>query len=312
MLTFIIGASQRGKSTLARALGASDDRAVVSAGRWARDLSGVREHGDEAAARIAEVSLAALRSDPLVAAKVIEASVGALRDAIVEGCRNPTDVLHLARPGDHVIDVGGEGVLGWERDGLAAIRACRWHLASLGVTWSDYRRHFATLPSPLVAAARSHLLYGDDRAGVDRGRIVALESYEGDPVTACWMSAGGGMFHDLPLEGFVGDCMGLDPEDAVLYLDAHPSPVAGDPCYSPAGPGSPIVELPPASGEVAVFGRDRVRVGTGVVRVTIHWPEGNLLLHLVDLNGRLLLWPPHKILWDPAARALPEWRKLRR
>jgi hypothetical protein len=247
----------------------------------------------------------------MIAARWMEGVVAnAGRHVVVEGVRNPLDLLHLVRSEDVVIDVGGEGGEGWERDGLAAIRACRPLLLRAGVRWTDAPRHFATIPEPLEVAVPSGVLHGDDRPGVVIGRLVALESYPGELVTGCWVSHDGGMFHDLPMASLVGRSGFEGHDDAAEYARAMPYQ---EHCYSVAAQGSPVIEMSPCVGPVAIFDRSRQRIGTGSSGWMIHWPDANLLLHIIEEEmGRILLWPPHKLMWSTeSGSALPSWRKLR-
>ncbi len=317
MLTFVIGASGTGKSTFAADLAQRTRGHVVSAGRWVREAAGPNPD----MGTLEATALARLRQDPYFAAKWIEERLKPYdHEGIVEGIRNPTDLLYLARPGDHVVDLGGAGRYHWEREGLKAVRACRGHLIRLGVSWAEHTRAFARLPVPLPAFVEARLLYQDDRPDLEAGTIVALESYEGKPVTALWRSAAGGTFHDLPLDGFIlATKDGLDPADA-LEMRRQP---AGDPLHGipaapwPAGQGSPVIEQPPfcldelAVGLVSVFRPDRTWAGTGRLLWTIHWPDGNELFHLIEVAQGLRLWPPHKLSLNPNTRVLPEWKKRR-
>lgn len=311
MLTFIIGATQSGKTTLAKSLGERDNVRVFSAGNLFRELSGIKEHTPEATKELTEYALGRLRKDPLISAKHLDICIGSLRNAIIEGCRNPTDILYLAKSGDHIIDLGGVGITDWEKNGLAAIRACRQHLNTLNITWCDYKRNFCVLPQPLAVAVEIKFLMGNNEPGTEMGKIISLECYEGKEVTACWKSDDkGGIFHDLPLEAFVTNSLGFDPDDASEYLKVHPV-IRDRHCYSLSAIGNPVIELSPQLGEVAVFDRLKKKIGIGKAIWMMHWPEGNELMHLIDLGGRLLLWPPHKLLWNLEASELPEWKKLR-
>lgn len=300
MITFIVGATGYGKSSLARELSAKQQAPVISAGAWIRKQTGITGHGPEAAQQLAESALTQLAQDPLTAVKYLAAQMNPSQDNIIEGCRNPTDILHFAKAGDHVIDVGGTGVPGsWEAEGLTAIRACQPHLERLGVSWTTYTRHFAKLPFPLKAFVESKYLRGKD-GPLEAGTITALESYEDKPPTACWRSVHGGVFHDLPLEAFVvGD---HSPRE----------PLEGGHAYGNSGPGIPVVESSPVTGELSFFGRDRKLIGRGgTVLWAMHWPAGNELFYFLDFQGRVFLWPPHKLLWDSTEMELPDWKKLR-
>lgn len=329
MLTIVIGASGLGKSTVSKHI--AQGRKVISAGGWIRERMGIYHHGDKDPCRcrrcrgesdgppavelLSAASKVALLENPNVCIEWIRSQMGTDRNVVLEGVRNPRDLFSLILPGDHVLDLGGEGASEFERQGLTAIRASRAFLESqLSVTWAAYKRHFCTLPCPLSAAVETRFLFGDGRLGTLNGHILAFESYEGDNVTVCWKSLGGGTFHDLPLEAFHRPGWAMGTEDAVEYFRAHPV-MGGDSkgrCYAPAGPGAPVLEVPPqGSGKVSVFDRERQWVGVGASLWMMHWPEGNQLLHLIELESQLLLWPPHKLLWDENARELPAWKKLR-
>lgn len=321
MITFIIGASGTGKSTLARDIAKKTRGNVVSAGRWVRAMlpADPRLVAPPSPEDLQHTTLTALWEDPLRSARWIEEQLRPYgHDGVVEGIRNPTDLLYLARPKDHVVDLGGIGTYPWERSGLAAVRACREHLAFLGVTWTDYHRTLARLPTPLPAHVESRLLYQDQRPGTEPGEILALESYVGASVTALWRSASGGMFHDLPLDAFVldGD---LSPDDALeMRRGGEYDPLHGIPAAPwSAGPGSPVVEAPPTEDPVVVFRPNRSPAGPGRLLWTVHWPDGNVLYHLVEVAQGLRLWPPHKMMIGAHAAGLvefpelPKWRKRR-
>jgi hypothetical protein len=312
----IIGGTGSGKTTTARKLAAQ--RPIISAGGWVRDLTGIREHSEEAAADLAAASIRQLEIDPLSAVSWINEQVQKhpTRDVVLEGLRNPFDLLHLAKPGDHVLDMGGEGVSAWERSGLAALRGCREWLGLQGVSWSSMpTRHLVQLPEPEPAHVATRFLYGpDDRAGTTEGQILSLEVYPGQPITACWMSKAGGMFHDLPLHAFV--MRGSDyssPDDAVESMRVHPF-LQDQNCYSnaPVAAGIPRIESFSTGMLCTLFDRDRNRLGQGAALAVLHWPDSNLLMHLINCRGNLVLWPPHKLMWGKENPGpLPDWKKLR-
>jgi hypothetical protein len=312
MLTAVIGATGMGKTTTARQLAQQTGAEHVSAGHWIRLETGRYDHGKEAAAFLAEESRRRLAEDPLVASRVLAEYVECRRDdgVIIEGVRNPTDLLYLLRPGDAVLDLGGAGLSEWERVGLAACRALRSWAEQMDVTWTEMRRYFVSLPSPLpVYVARRWLYGGADQApcGADAGHLIALECYPGSGVTATFRAKCGGVFHDVPLAAFCRHPC-VDPEVEVVYR----LPKTGH-CYAAAGQTTPVFELPYGDcSDCWVHDRDRDRLGQGTTLGVLHWPEENELLHLVDLGGRLLLWPPHKLLFTLDGSAeLPDWKKLR-
>lgn len=299
-MLIVIGASDRGKSTISRQL--AEGRVVISAGGWVReaytgnpcDVEGMSAFAVQQLRTNVDVTLNYIRE------AMAAAGVTSLDACVIEGIRNPRDLLALVRPGDHVFDLGGEGASAFECQGLHAIRGCRAFLSTqLDVTWTDYARHFATLPEPLDVLVRSRVLFGDDREGWTPGRLLALESYPGLPVTACWRSEQGGTFHDVPL-----DALRLPGPGVVLD-----TPLDASATYATAGTGSPVIEVSTLLGPVSVFNRARQYVGTGRVQYMMHWPEDNVLLHLLLFQDRLYLWPPHKLLGDVNARELPAWRK---
>lgn len=324
MLMVIIGASGVGKSTTARRIASTSSPApvVLSAGYWIRSATGRFDHSPETAAFLAEESRRRLEVNPLAACETLTECIQPFREkgVILEGIRNPTDLLHLLRPGDAVLDIGGAGTNEWERTGLAACRNLQPWAEQMGVTWTVLPRFFAPLPAPLPVYLSRRWLYGGPNcpdpsySGAERGHIIALECYPRQPVTCTFRAECGGIFHDLPLETF---CLPLeafcrhictDPESEGAYR--LPS---GGHSYTASPSSPPVLELFYGSDPSCwVYDRDKDRLGRGEVLYVLHWPDSNELLCLVDLGGRLLLWPPHKLLFteDPAAQ-LPDWCKLR-
>lgn len=266
---------------------------IISAGGWIRALTGEHGHSPEIASRLAAASVRLLAEDPHHAALWIAGQLPADRHAVVEGIRNPTDLLALLRPGDRVVDVQGAGVTLWEREGLAACRGLRGWLEGLGVSWQVQTRHLAALPVPVAVEAEHAYLHDfDGSMGAPiAGMLLALECYPGQPVTGMFRASAGGTFHDLPLRAF----------GAWPGVTEH--------CYSVAEPTVPVCELAPGDPQCRVFDTQRRELTTGRSQAVLHWPEGNTLLHLVQgLEGAVLLWPPHKLLWGSGA-ALPDWKK---
>lgn len=301
MLTAIIGSTASGKSTLAARIADHTGAEVISAGQWIRAATGCQIHGAAAAEKLGEESRQRLSEDPTVGARSLSSQAQALRAAghcvVVEGLRNPVDLVALLRRGDRVIDLGGEGLAAWEREGLAACRRLRPCLEEGGVTWSPLARHFAWLPVALEAVLDAPRLgVADHPLQVE---ITALESYEGQAITALVKDRRtGGTLHDVPLD----------------YLNLRPDTgLGGAHCYGIADRGPPVFETTPEPRRCQVFRRDRTRWGEGHSLGVLHWPQGNTLLHLVITSKRgWLLWPPHKLLFtaDPTAE-LPWWSKNR-
>lgn len=328
-MLFVIGAAGRGKSSICRKL--AEGRTVISAGGWVREAFARPHHGahdpcrcprctgepvEPAAEAMGVYAAKRLKEDPDTAIHYVisqRLKLRASRDrCIVEGIRNPRDLMALAFPGDHILDLGGEGASEFERSGLRAIRASRDFLTSqLSITWADYTRYFATLPEPYPMHVEAAVLFGDDHEGSVPGKVIAFESYVGHPVTACWQSDDGGTFHDVPLSALYAPDYCIPPDEAVIYYKKDPVMSDGpvNHCYSLAGKGLPVIEMSPMQGDVSVFTRDRKAAGPGHVLYALHWPEDNNLLHFLVFMGRLFLWPPHKLMAGVRARELPGWKK---
>lgn len=291
MLTFVIGETGSGKSSFARLIAGNRD--VISAGGWAREIGHSAEEGDGLLGKLASGELA---RDRLASAKYIGGHIDPGLDFVVEGVCNPIDLLYLASPGDHVIDIGGLDRFGWERDGLHSIRSLRGWLERLGVTWTEVSRTFANLPEPIRVTGIS-----ESWPERESGKILALEALPGQKVTAFFRADHGGTFHDLPLSTFEL----RDHRRGYLKsrsLDRYLSPDRG----------KPVVELGPLYGELcSIFSDKESKVGEGVVLACIHWPDGNKLLHIVGCGRALILCPPHKMLVGSSEGPLPNWSKLR-
>ena len=316
-MLIIIGGSGYRKQDVAQKL--ANGRKVICAGQWVRELTGRTHHTNEgsctcwrcsgatSAPDMVSVTVSELQKNPHVALDYIRGQIPADRNVIVEGFRNPSDFLAVIQPGDHVLDVGGPGTSTFEIDGLKAIRATKDFLQHLGVTWTDYKRYFAPLPEPIVVALPKDFLTKEWCCGTVPGKIMALESYEGSRVTAMWKSDDGGTYHDVPLEQILTDSYPLYMDDFREYARVQQI-VKKTHCYSLAGKGPAIVEMSPVEGAVQVFNEDREYIGVGKSLGMVHWPEDNVLLHLIDIDGRLLLWPPHKLMFGDA-KSLPNWKK---
>jgi hypothetical protein len=251
---------------------------------------------------LAQRSEEILKEEPDAALDWLLSQVERPGNLVIEGIRSPRDLLALARPGDRVLDLGGEGTHPWERLGLATCRDLKAWLVASGVSWSSVpprsdAGNFARLPRPVrVGVPREYLKRGAE--GEEPGFLVALESDLGEPVTGMFLADCGGMFHDLPMAAFMVACVG--------------TLVGEGECYSVADVGHCIVEQTIIDTPyMTIFGRDRCKRGYGRALATVHWPAGNTLLWLISAGGRLLLWPPHKLLLDADAVALPDWEKKR-
>lgn len=160
--------------------------------------------------------------------------------------------------------------------------------------------NFAILESPLPVDVKAFWLYDRDPAKhgiLLPGFLMAFESYPGKLVTAMFRSEGGGTFHDLPLEAY-----------SLRWEGLSQTPIEGACCYSPADVGTPVLE-PKLKGPCQVWSKSKTLLGVGEALMAIHWPEGNTLLYLVAFDGRLLLWPPSKLLFGDGTE-LPDWKKL--
>jgi hypothetical protein len=318
-MLIIIGGTGYGKSTIAKKL--ANGRPIISAGEWIRILSNRRHHGvsdpcncwrcrgEEQPPDLGTASIFWLKLNPQVSLEHIQAQMPADRNVVIEGIRNPGDLIALARPGDHVIDVGGEGTSDFERSGLRAVRECKDFLGHLGITWTTYARCFASLPEPIKASVPVDFLKRNNEAGVVSGKIVALECYSGEDVTAMWASDDGGTFHDIPLSELITKTHHLSNDSDFREYARANNIVEGSHSYNKSPKGRAIIEVTPIMGHIQVFSRNRVWIGTGRSLYMMHWPEDNLLLHVVEIEGRLLLWPPHKLMWGNCKVLPGDWKK---
>lgn len=172
-------------------------------------------------------------------------------------------------------------------------------------------KYFIKLPRPLKINIREEVLYQKDkRPGIISGKIIALECYPGEEITACWVSDNGGMVHDLTLDSFIdGINLGLEHEDAAEYVRVNPLEKY---TYSVAGKGQAIIEEEFLNKRVSIFSKLKKKIGIGKPLYILHWPEDNLLLHLIEFRGQLILWPPHKIMWNVSVENLPDWKKIKK
>lgn len=169
-------------------------------------------------------------------------------------------------------------------------------------------RHLASIPSPIrITVARRWLHDLDPKtSGWEPGRLIALESYEGLPITGMFLSDSGGTFHDLPMEAF-------EPIEKYGDLQSIPIPLS----YSNAARGNLSIECcPHPLGPCLIFDRKKRVAGRGKSVGVAIWPEGNALFHLILAGRWVLLWPPHKLLFgdfgdqEMALAKLPDWKKL--
>lgn len=161
---------------------------------------------------------------------------------------------------------------------------------------------YLRLPKPLPAeVCRAYLQ--DKREGWDDWLpfdIVGIESYEGEVATVVVKSPDGGVFFDIPFSAL------RVPGSPISYKDP------GDFVYCPSPRGDIAFKELGLGDAVQVFDRTRQFVGRGTYHVSITWVDDNVLLNLVSLNGRFMLWPPHKLKWsDGPVSDLPDWQKRR-
>lgn len=100
-MILILGTSNSGKSTLARAiqdhLFPQEDVSVISAGEWARNKFNIYEKTKEAAAELWFRTNQYLENDPEAVRDWISAHMETCRPIILEGCRNLKDVIHAIK-----------------------------------------------------------------------------------------------------------------------------------------------------------------------------------------------------------------------
>lgn len=330
MLILVIGPGGVGKTTtlVPEVLSALHQAGLVArsveAGGWVRrDVAHEPEH--TLTARLVDHARAGLARDRDAALDWVRAGLGSV--TVVAGVRSPFDFGSMFDwTTDVVIRVGGQGAGDFEREGLAVIDSMiRWaslqgfsprvvpvaprssltsSQVSQVVCWAagspGPRRCIVSLPEPVPVVIRGHVLGSTDDHVT--GRLVALECYPGQMVTGMFYGCrSGGTFHDIPLCEFSATW-------DIGYLDDG----LGDP-YGQADRGSPVVESLPASlgRGCSIFGRDRVKHGEGESLAMLHWPAGNTLYHLVKAGDRLILWPPHKLLFPGGSETLPDWQKLK-
>ena len=315
-MLIIIGESRSTKTITAKRL--ADTRKVISASGWIRDL--YPEVNDPIAFSI--LSKERLRINPNICINYLRSRINHFgrEKVIVEGLRNPRDLLSIIQHGDHILDLGGEGKSPFEITGLKAIRELKDYLALMyEVTWADYvEQNIILLPEPLkVDVFNSTLFQNADLPGVTSGAIEAFECYPGQPITAMFKAKEGGVYHDVPLESCITNSdIFSTTEDYREYLRSHAFTFKHS--YAIAQETSPRLSITPFNGVrgyCEVFSPNREWIGSGKSTWILHWPQENLLLHLVELEGRLLFWPPHKLLWEDgqhnAELKLPDWKKNR-
>lgn len=124
-----------------------------------------------------------------------------------------------------------------------------------------------------------------------------MKSHEADIKWAKENGSGSlGNFFDVPFSAFC-----LSGEDTDFVYQETPSE-EGE-----------LFDVPGQTEEVYIFDRTRKYRGRGRYHTSVMWPKDNLLLYLVSIEGKLMLWPPHKVSFclysNP--QALPSWRKRR-
>ena len=303
MNTFIVGHTGTGKSTLARRLANNDGRRVISAGGWIREHTGCQTHSVAVAQHLAKTAHELLQSDPAICSRWLLNQIAG-EDVIIEGIRNPFDLLSCAKAGDHVTFIESMNASSqWEDAGVGACRGLIKWLEHNGITTSIVTRNIAKLVVPIKVEVLETWLHDLDPTykGSITGQIIALETYPGHEVTCMFMATSGGTFHDIPLEAFRLSKI----EGNLDFEDRH--------CYSNDDVGSACVELPPMDDtSCRIFSRARVECGYGKALMAVHWPDGNLLMWLVHAGDKLILWPPHKLMFGNTTDCLPDWKKLHR
>jgi len=96
MKIFVIGFSQSGKSTLAKALSETFDAVHISASNWTKQFE-INKSDLEYRAKVTNASREALSKDHLISVQAIRTEVLESKKAIkiIEGIRNPFDFTHL-------------------------------------------------------------------------------------------------------------------------------------------------------------------------------------------------------------------------
>lgn len=147
------------------------------------------------------------------------------------------------------------------------------------------------LPKPIPCK-----MQGDDVC------VTALDVVGGRKVSLTVRSEStGAMFHDVPLRLLtVRSSVGvydLPGEDFVYSV----SPMTDDVEW---------VDLRREDEPCYVFDRNRLALGKGLYHGSLNWPSGDEILHLIECQGRLWLWPTNRVLWgDREGQLLPQWRR---
>lgn len=130
-------------------------------------------------------------------------------------------------------------------------------------------------------------------------QIIALLSYPGHYLTADILTEQGALFSYVPFHA-----LGIRPID-------WPIRALPDVCYHKC----PSEDISVVSNEVLkqplrVFDQSKNCLGLATYHATVDWYKGNDLLHIISLQGQLMAWPSHKLLWTEYNLPLPEYKKL--
>ena len=158
---------------------------------------------------------------------------------------------------------------------------------------------FLALPTAFPVELDAEYLYNleSHQGEREKGKIIALEAYPKQPVTGMVLLPSGATFHDLPLEAF-----SFAGKDRLTVQNCY--------CHSPSE-GAKLETLP-LPRQVKVFSRNGQVIGEGSYLHTITWAADNELLHVIVIEGSILLYPPHKVLFGQnTADSLPDYKKWR-